>query len=154
VEDVMANCTDCDRLGAEIDKLVEQRQDLLRDNDLQRKFIQEWKVALDRALKALANSTIRLGICLGRFRACAEERPGEHAVSLLEIPSWIEDQAELVDDIRNPGPMEVDRRCLKLVLGSDVSDRVKGQARRLFEERYNETVEGGPILDRSKTRSA
>lgn len=40
---------------------------------------------------------VRLEICLGRMRACREEHPDAHAVSVDEIPAWIAEMKEVMD---------------------------------------------------------
>lgn len=58
----------------------------------------------------LDKATIRLEICRDRFEGCAEGNPLKHAVSLLELPAWIEEQREALRDhlaTREPGRLPV-----------------------------------------------
>ncbi len=84
----------------------EMRDDLEKDL---RGMIADWRQtahnrqeraekAESEALKlreALRTAKVRLEICLGRMRACAED-PQNHEVSLGEIPAWIEEMSGLL----------------------------------------------------------
>jgi len=168
-----SNCGKCLDLGYEIDKLIEQRSDLLRDNDLLKKFIEGYKDQRSQLTFMLRKATVRLGICLGRMQGC-HENSFEHSLSLEEIPPWVEEQTELVDEMDPPSAQDIDRRCLGLLLESKASEAVKRKATKVYEERYGVSLVakcdhgvrldepcsgpgcgGQPVkLDRSKTRSA
>lgn len=47
-------------------------------------------------LTMLKQATVRLEILEGRMRACTEEAPDAHQVSLLEIPGWLEEQRQMI----------------------------------------------------------
>lgn len=49
-------------------------------------------MADSEVLRMLDKATIRLEILLDRMRACTEESPDAHEVSLREVPGWIEEQ--------------------------------------------------------------
>jgi hypothetical protein len=44
---------------------------------------------VDRLKTALRLAATRLEICLARMRACREEWPEAHGVSMVELPVWI-----------------------------------------------------------------
>jgi hypothetical protein len=53
-----------------------------------------------RALaEMLDTATTRLEVALGRMRACRAEVPDAHAVSMLEIPAWIEEQRRTLREL-------------------------------------------------------
>jgi hypothetical protein len=52
--------------------------------------LQSPEAKLERARLALRTAATRLEICLARMRACREEWPEAHAVSMIELPAWIE----------------------------------------------------------------
>jgi hypothetical protein len=153
------NCKDCEEVGLEIDRLIEQREDAIREVGLLKKFIEGYKDQRSSLVSMLRSATVRLEICLGRMRACDQDGDDftSHEVSLFEIPAWMEEQTELVDTIDMPSAQDIDRRCLALLLDSKVSRAFKERAQKVYEERYGSekaTTADAAVLDRSRTRSA
>lgn len=46
---------------------------------------------VERLREALTLAITRLGICRDRFDGCDQRHPGEHGLSLLEVPDWIDE---------------------------------------------------------------
>ena len=84
----------------------------------------------ERLVRMLETATVRLEILLGRMRP----HPELHAVSLIEAPSWIEEQRDLLRDFpAGSGPQPCPRceknaealrkmaghHCPPLMIGSD-----------------------------------
>jgi hypothetical protein len=56
------------------------------------KLVMEYDAETERLRGALRTAATRLEILQGRMRACGDE----HAVSLIEIPGWIEEQRAIL----------------------------------------------------------
>jgi hypothetical protein len=126
-------------LGNVIDELVKDRDEAWKNLDILRKRNED----LTAMLKM---STTRLDICLGRFAGCNENDPTAHLVSLEEIPAWVKEQRDFLDEFDPPTEQEVERRFLKLVLEDQgASVRVKRAAREAYEGKYGVDVEGNKV---------
>ena len=67
----------------------------------------------ERLVRMLETATVRLEILLGRMRP----HPELHAVSLIEAPSWIEEQRDLLRDFpAGSGPQQELEQIRKMVL--------------------------------------